>query len=95
VGLLGVMFYINWRFTLIVLSVAPILFLVIHKKEGEMVSIIQEVLGSIRVVKTFAREDYEQHHLEEESLETVETGLRARSLKAKLVAIGRNHRSNS
>ena len=101
VGMVAVMFYINWRFTLIALSVAPILFLVVfrytrlikkssrevRKKEGEMVSIIQEVLSSIRVVKAFAREDYEQHRLEEESLETVETALRARSLKAKLAPL--------
>lgn len=39
------------------------------------------------MVKAFAREDYEQHRLEEESLETVETALRARSLKAKLAPL--------
>ena len=92
------MFYINWRFTLIALSVAPVLFAVVYtytrrikkasrevrKKEGEIVSVIQEVLTSIRVVKAFAREDYEQRRLEEESLESVEIALRARSLKAKL-----------
>jgi subfamily B ATP-binding cassette protein MsbA len=45
---------------------------------------MQEVLSSIRVVKAFAREDYEQHRLEEQSLEGVEMALQARSLKAKL-----------
>src|SRR5207247_10586066 len=30
VGMIGVMFYINWQFTLIALSVAPILFLVVY-----------------------------------------------------------------
>jgi subfamily B ATP-binding cassette protein MsbA len=97
-GTVGVMFYINWRFTLIALSVAPGLFAVVYsytrrikkasrevrKKEGEIVSAIQEVLTSIRVVKAFAREDYEQRRLEEESLESVEISLRARGLKAKL-----------
>ena len=92
------MLYLNWRFTLIALSVAPVLFLVVYsytrrikkasrevrKKEGEIVSVIEEVLSSIRVVKAFAREDYEQRRLEEESLESVEIGLRARGLKAKL-----------
>ena len=29
-GMIGVMFYINWRFTLIALSVAPVLFLVVY-----------------------------------------------------------------
>jgi subfamily B ATP-binding cassette protein MsbA len=56
----------------------------VRKKEGEIVSVIEEVLTSIRVVKAFAREDYEQRRLEEESLEGVEVALRARSLKAKL-----------
>lgn len=98
VGMVGVMFYINWRFTLIALSVAPVLFGVVYsytrrikkasrevrKKEGEIVSVIQEVLTSIRVVKAFSREDYEQRRLEAESLESVEIALRARGLKAKL-----------
>ena len=98
VGMVGVMFYINWRFTLVALCIAPVLFAVVYtytrrikkasrevrKKEGEIVSVIQEVLSSIRVVKAFAREDYEERRLEEESLESVEIALRARALKAKL-----------
>jgi subfamily B ATP-binding cassette protein MsbA len=98
VGMVSVMFYINWRFTLIALSVAPVLAVVVfrytrsirkasrevRKKEGEMVSVIQEVLSSMRVVKAFAREDYEVHRLEEESLENVEIALRARNMKARL-----------
>ena len=100
-GMLGVMLYLNWRFTLVALSVAPLLFLVVfsytrrikkaarevRKKEGEIVSVMQEVLSSIHVVKAFAREDYEQKRLEEESLEGVEIGLRARALKAKLAPL--------
>jgi ATP-binding cassette subfamily B protein len=98
VGMVGVMLYMNWRFTLIALAVTPVLFVVVfaytrrikkasravRKKEGEIVSVIQEVLSSIRVVKAFAREDYEQQRLEEESLESVDLTLQARSLKAKL-----------
>src|SRR5258708_36563691 len=56
-------------------------------KEGEIVSVIQEVPSSIRVVKAFAREDYEQRRLEEESLEGVEIALRARKLKARLAPL--------
>src|ERR1700693_1444938 len=66
VGMIGVMFYLNWRFTLISLS------------------IVQEVLTSIRVVKAFAREDYEEKRFKSESLANVEAGLQARSIKAKL-----------
>jgi len=100
-GMLAVMFYLNWRFTLIALSVAPFLFIVVYsftwrikkasrevrKKEGEIASIASEVLSSIRVVKAFTREDYEQQRYEQQSLETVESALAARSLKAKLTPI--------
>ena len=41
-------------------------------------------MTSIRVVKAFAREDYEQERFEAQSLDNVETALQARSLKAKL-----------
>ena len=98
VGMIGVMFYLNWRFTLIALSVAPVLFLVVYsytrriknasravrKEEGKLLSIVEEVLTSIRVVKAFAREDYEQQRFESESLANVEAGLQARSIKARL-----------
>ncbi len=100
-GMLAVMFYLNWRFTLIALSITPFLFAVVYtytrrikqasralrKKEGEVVSVVAEVLGSIRVVKAFAREDYEEARLAQQSLENVEIALRARSLKAKLAPV--------
>jgi len=96
-----VMFYLNWRFTLIALSITPLLFVVVYtytrrikkasralrKKEGEVISVVAEVLSSIRVVKAFAREDYEEARLAQQSLENVEVALRARSLKAKLAPV--------
>jgi ATP-binding cassette subfamily B protein len=100
-GMIGVMFYLNWKFTLIALSVAPPLFGVVfyytrrikkasrevRKKESELVSVVQEVLSSIRVVKAFSREDYEQERFETQSLENLEIALRARTIKAKLSPI--------
>src|SRR5262245_303004 len=101
VGMIGVMFYLNWKFTLIALSVAPALFGVVfyytrrikkasrevRKKESELVSVVQEVLSSIRVVKAFSREEYEQERFETQSLETVEIALKAQTIKAKLSPI--------
>jgi ATP-binding cassette subfamily B protein len=98
VGMLGVMFYMNWRFTLIGLSVAPFMFLIVFvytkriktasrlvkKKEGELLSGVAEVLTSIQVVQAFAREDYEDRRFDWESRQNVAAGLRARSMKAKL-----------
>lgn len=100
-GMIAVMLFVNWRFTLIALSVAPPLFIVVYtytrrikqaarevrKKEGEIASVLQETLSSIRVIRAFAREDFEQRRLEEESLESVEVSLRARGIKARLAPI--------
>src|SRR3977135_453351 len=101
IGMVAVMFYLNWEFTLIALAVAPGLFLVVYyfthrikkasrdmrRQEGEVVSVLEEVLSSIRVVKAFAREDYEQARFEKESRESVEAALQARNVKAKLPPI--------
>jgi len=101
VGMIAVMFYLSWQFTLIALLVAPALFVVVYsftrrikqatravrRKEGEVVSVLEEVLSSIRVVKAFAREDYEQQRFEQQSLESVEMALRARGIKAKLAPL--------
>jgi subfamily B ATP-binding cassette protein MsbA len=97
-GMLGVMFYLDWDFTLVALSVAPVLFLVVYtftrrikraarevkRKESEIASVVQESLSSVRVVKAFAREEYEERRLDKESLESVDMALRARKVKAKL-----------
>jgi ATP-binding cassette subfamily B protein len=100
-GIIGVMLYMSWRFTLVSLSVAPVLFLVVYfitrrikkasrnvrKKESELVSTVAEVFSSIRLVKAFAREDYEERRFEVQSLDNVETALLARSIKMKLAPI--------
>jgi subfamily B ATP-binding cassette protein MsbA len=101
VGMIAVMFWLNWRFTLIALSIAPVLFFVVftytrrikkaarkvRKKESVVFSMVEEVLSSIRVVKAFARERYEEERLDAASMEEVESSLRARSLKAKLTPL--------
>jgi len=97
-GMLGVMLYLSWRFSLIALAITPLLFLVVYKykrrikqvsrsarkKESEVLSTIQEVFSSIRVVKAFAREDFEQRRFEQGSRAQVETALEARAIKARL-----------
>ena len=48
---------------------------------------VAEVFSSIRVVKAFAREDYEERRFERQSLENVETALVARNIKMKLAPV--------
>ena len=97
-GMAAVMFYLDWRFSLIGLSIAPFLFVTVYrftrrikraarevkKKESELASVVQESIASARVVKAFAQEDFEEHRLDQQSQATVDLGLQARSMKAKL-----------
>jgi ATP-binding cassette, subfamily B, bacterial len=97
-GMLGVMFYLDWRFSLIGLSIAPVLFFItyrlmhrikeaareVKRKESELASVVQESIASARVVKAFAREDFEEHRLDRHSLASVDAALRARSVRARL-----------
>src|SRR5437588_410939 len=100
-GMLGVMFYLDWRFTLISLAVAPALFVLVYsytrrikhnarqvkKKEGEIASVVQESFSAMRLIKAFAREDFESRRLDKKSRESVEMALLARSVKAKLTPL--------
>jgi ATP-binding cassette subfamily B protein len=97
-GMVGVMLYINWRFTLLALLVVPLLLLVVlfytpriktasravRKQESELLSGVAEVLASIHVVQAFTREEYQDRRFASESRGHVEAGLQARSLKARL-----------
>ena len=97
-GMLAIMLYLDWRFTLISLAIAPLLFAVVYRrmrriktaarevkqKESELASIVQESISSMRVVKAFAREDYEERRLDDESQGAMDVALRARSIKAGL-----------
>ena len=97
-GMLGAMLWLDWRFTLISLSVTPLLFVVVYRftrrikktgralkaKESDIASVVQEAISSARVVKAFASEEYEERRLDRESEESVELALQARSYKARL-----------
>jgi ATP-binding cassette subfamily B protein len=97
-GMAAVMFYLDWRFSLIGLSVAPLLFVVVYRttrrirkmtrevrtQDGELASVVQESISSARVVKAFAQEDFEEERLDRKSRQIVDLSLRARSVKARL-----------
>ena len=97
-GMLAVMLYLDWQFTLLSLAVAPLLYAVVYRrthrikkvarevkqKESELASIVQETVAAVRTVRVFAREDYEQDRLDRKSQESVRAALRARSIKAAL-----------
>jgi subfamily B ATP-binding cassette protein MsbA len=97
-GMAAVMFYLDWRFSLIGLSIAPLLFVVTYRltrrikratravknKESELASVVQESIASARVVKAFAQEEFEVGRLDQTSQESVDLSLQARDIKARL-----------
>ncbi len=90
VSMLIVSFRIDWQLALVALSVSPFLFAVARayrtalrrgyseakELESSAFSVVQEVLGALRVVKAFGREDQEQERFLERSERGVQAQLR-------------------
>ena len=98
VGMLGLMFWLNWDFALIAVAVTPfLLFFVsrfkkavkkatheVRKRQADVVAVVQQGLESVRVVKAFGRQDLEEAELGEASRKTVDAALKARRVKSLL-----------
>ena len=94
--MVGLMFWLDWDFTLIAVAFTPVLLVfVFHFKkavkeatravrvrQSEVLSIVQRGLGAIRVTKAFGRQDLELAQLEAASHATVAAALRARRIKS-------------
>ncbi|HXW63076.1 MAG TPA: ABC transporter ATP-binding protein [Candidatus Acidoferrales bacterium] len=98
VGMLGIMFWMNWDFSLIAVAVTPFMLLLIshlrkaikkaqkevRKQQSNIVAVVQQGLQSMKVVTAFGRQDLEQMELSEVSKATVDAALKARRVKALL-----------
>lgn len=97
-GMLAVMLWLNWRFTLVALAVTPLVLVFVfrlrtiirtathdvRRRQSELVSIVQEGLGAIRVVKAFGQGQFERERLSAKSRESVEAALYARRVRSLL-----------
>ena len=93
-GTTALLFWTEWRLALMALSIVPVIFVLllrfvrrigplfreVQQTLGRLNSVLQEDLAGIRVIRTFAREDYEgaryrsvNHELLDRNLETVRT----------------------
>ena len=100
-GVLCLMFWLNWDFALIAVAVTPFLLMFVSRfkkavkkathqvrlHQADIVSVVQEGLESVRVVKAFGRESLEDSRLGEVSHATVEAALNARRVKSLLSPI--------
>ena len=96
VGILSLMFYINWGFALIAIAVTPFLLVFVFRfkkavkksvhevrqDQSSMLTVLQQGLESIRVVNAFGTQNEEEDRLKKISMETVHAALRTRKLKA-------------
>ena len=101
VGMLFIMFWLNWDFTLIAVAVTPFLLLFVsrfkkavkkathevRRQQSNIVSVVEQGLESMRVVKAFGRQDLAQEELGAVSRATVDAALKARRIKALLSPI--------
>ncbi|MFO1350630.1 MAG: ABC transporter ATP-binding protein [Gammaproteobacteria bacterium] len=103
IGVLAVMFAVNWRLAVVVAATLPVLGVVLvrlnrqiklsartqRQQEGRVVSRLNEVLSSIALVQAFGREDFEGERFALESAQSTASGLKnARVAAAVSKAIG-------
>ena len=97
VGMMAVMFWIDWAFALLALAVGPPLLVLIlvykgrirgasrraRRMEGLLAARTGEVLGAVSVVQAFTREDFEDARFSQQSSNTLEANLEATRLQAR------------
>ncbi len=98
VGMLGIMFSLNWDFTLIAIAVSPFLLLLVRRfrgavkkatrevrrRQSELLEVVHEGLTSMRVISVFGRQDREEERLQAASRAAVKAALQARRVKSLL-----------
>jgi subfamily B ATP-binding cassette protein MsbA len=100
-GMIVVMFWLNWRFALAALSVAPLLFVVVLRyrsrikyaarqariSTGHMASLAQETLSSIRIVQGLAQEGKRDELFEERGVTSLQASLEAVRYQARVAPL--------
>jgi len=100
-SMLGLMFWLNWDFTLIALGVTPLLLLFItrfkkvvkhavrevRQRQSDIVSVVQQDLLSIPVIQALGLQEQQEKELDVTSLASVTAALRARRMKSLLSPI--------
>ncbi len=98
VGMLGLMFWLDWDFTLVVVALTPFLVLFVarfkravkratrevRRRESDIVAVLQAGLESMRTVQVFGAQDVEAARLGRASRATVSAALGARRVKSLL-----------
>jgi ABC-type multidrug transport system fused ATPase/permease subunit len=98
VGMLGLMFWLNWDFTLVVVAITPFLLLFVarfrrtikqatrevRRRQSDIVAVLQTGLESMRTVQAFGGQAIETARLSAASRASVRAALSARRVKSLL-----------
>ncbi|MEF8701166.1 MAG: ABC transporter ATP-binding protein [Candidatus Accumulibacter sp. UW20] len=97
-GMVGIMFWLDWDFALIAIGATPFLLLFVarfnrevkaathevRRYQSDIVAVVQQGLESMRIVKAFGRQELEKQQLADVSHATVDAALAARRVKSLL-----------
>lgn len=101
VSTVAVMLWVDWRLTLVALTILPPLYVVTayysrniktavrtkRRKEGDVASIVQETVTSMALVQAYTQEDEEKRRLESESAQSTDAGLKTARLSGTFVRL--------
>ena len=101
IGVLILIFYIHWRLSLFALAIVPLLAFTANKfggwirgfsrsiqaKIANISSILQETIGGIEVIKSFAREKREVKRFKDETIRTLQLSIKRTRLIAALAPV--------
>jgi len=98
IGMLGLMFWLNFDFALIAVAVMPFILVFVMRfkkavkrathevrnRQSDVVAVVQEGLQSMRAVQAYGRQDLAELHLKQAGKAAVDAALRARRVKSLL-----------
>jgi len=101
IGSLGAMFYLHWKLSLLTLVTLPLVAqaikifgkklrvssMTVQERTADITSVLQESISSVRVIKSFAREDYEIERFQKENNQNFRAQMKNSQIMATLTPV--------
>jgi len=101
IGSLAIMFYLHWQLTLLTLVTAPLVgqamnvfgkklrksSALVQERTADITSVLQESISSVRVIKSFAREDFEIDRFQKENHQNFRAQMKNSQIMATLTPV--------
>ncbi len=101
IGSLGAMFYLHWKLSLLTLVTLPLVAqaikifgkklrvssMAVQERTADITSVLQESISSVRVIKSFAREDYEIDRFQKENTQNFRAQMKNSQIMATLTPV--------